>query len=209
MVFRILLSVSVLVALGLVAAGVAGAVTISSWIGGKGATPAIVTAGSAACPGTMTTINGTGFVNDGGVTSVTIGGVPASEIVVGSDIILYARVGTGATNGSVVVTTKAGSATATMQAQVVPCASSATASVKPSIDSVAPTKAKGGKKLTLHGAGFVGMVSVTVGGTPATFSIPSDNLMYVILPSGAKVGKLPIVLTNTLGKTVGSVTKTG
>src|SRR5262245_22365954 len=128
---RIAGSLSLLFALGLIAAGTAGAVTITSWQGGKGATPAIVTANSASCPGTMTTINGTGFVNDGGVISVTIGGVPSPQVIVGSDIILYAMVGSGANSGPVVVTTRAGSATATLAANVVPCQSTAVASVKP------------------------------------------------------------------------------
>ena len=64
---RTAVCLSALFALGAAAAGSAGAVSITSWIGGKGATPDIVTAGGGACPGTMTTINGSGFVNDGGL----------------------------------------------------------------------------------------------------------------------------------------------
>lgn len=199
---------TLLCALGLVASGTAGAVTITSWIGGKGATPAIVTAGSSTCPGTMTTINGSGFVSEG-VTGVSIGGVPSSEVIVGSDTILYARVGAGAKDGgTVVVTTRSGSATASMAVDVVPCQSTATASVKPSIDAVKPQKAKGGKKLTLHGAGYVGTTGVTVGGMQASYAIPSDNLMYVTLPKDAKAGQLTIVVTNTLGKAASFVIKT-
>ena len=67
---RTALCLSVLVTLGLVAAGSAGAVTITSWVGGKAAVPAVVTATSAACPGTMIMLTGSGFVNDGGVVSV-------------------------------------------------------------------------------------------------------------------------------------------
>ena len=126
---------SALLALGAVVSGSAGAATITSWIGGKGATPDIVTAGGGACPGTMTTINGTGFVADGGVPSVTIGGVPASEIIVGSNVIMYARVGTGATSGSLVLTTPAGSITATQKVTVVACQSTGAAATKPTIDS--------------------------------------------------------------------------
>src|SRR5262249_1766196 len=163
-----------------VVSGSAGAATISSWIGGKGATPDIVTAGGGACPGSMTTINGTGFVSDGGTPSVTIGGVPSSEVIVGSNIIMYARVGTGATSGNLVVTPPAGSVTATMNVTVVPCQSTGAAATKPVIDSLASKKVKGGKKITVHGVGFVGTKSVTVGGMNATYAIPSDNLMYVI-----------------------------
>jgi hypothetical protein len=199
---------SALLALGAVASGSAGAVTITSWIGGKGATPDIVTAGGGACPGTMTTINGSGFVSEG-VTGVTIGGVPSSEVIVGSDIILYARVGPGATDGSVAVTTRSGTATATMKVNVVPCQSTATAATKPAIESLKPQKTKAGKKLTIHGSGFVGMTSVKVGGVSAAYAIPSDNLMYVTMPADAKAGQLAIILTNTLGKAAGTVFKSG
>jgi hypothetical protein len=199
---------STLLALGGVASGSAGAVTITSWIGGKGATPDIVTAGGGACPGTMTTINGTGFVSEG-VTGVTIGGVPSSEVIVGSDIILYARVGTGATDGSVVVTTKTGTATATMKANVVPCQSTGAAEVKPTIDSVTPQRAKAGKKLRLDGSGFVGTTSVTMGRGAASYSIPSDNLMWLRVPADAKNGLLTIVVTNGKGTAKVVFQKTG
>jgi hypothetical protein len=190
---------SVLVAFGLVAAGSAGAVTITSWVGGKASVPTLVTAGGGACPGTVIMITGTGFVNDGGISSVSIGGVPASEVIVGSDIYLYARVGAGATSGPVVVTTKAGTATATPNATVYPCQSTGAATARPAIDSVTPQRAKSGKKLTLNGSGFVGTSSVTVGGETAAYAIPSDNLMYVRVPADTKAGLVTIVVTNNKG----------
>jgi hypothetical protein len=189
---------SLLGALGLVVAGSAGAVTISSWFGGKSAVPAVVTA-AGSCPGTVVTITGTGFISDGGVTGVSIGGVPAGEIIVGTDTTLFARVGVGATNGPLVVTTKAGTATASMAAVVWPCQSLGAATVAPKIDSVAPQRAKGGKKLTLSGVGFVGTTSVKVGSETAAYAIPSDNQMYVRVPADAKAGLTTIVVTNNKG----------
>ncbi len=189
---------SMLGAIGLVAAASAGAVTISSWRGGSASVPAVVTA-DGNCPGTVVIITGTGFVNDGGVTNVSIGGVPAGVIVVGTDTTLFARVGAGATSGPVVVTTKAGSATASMNAIVWPCQSLGAATVAPKIDSVAPQRAKGGKKLTLSGVGFVGTTSVKVGSETAAYAIPSDNLMYVRVPADAKAGLTTIVVTNNKG----------
>jgi hypothetical protein len=206
---RTALCLLMLVAFGLVAAGSAGAVTISSWVGGKAAVPAVVTASSASCPGTVIMITGSGFVSDGGIVSVTIGGVPASEIIVGSDQYLYARVGPGATSGPVVVTTKAGSAKATPDAIVWPCQATAAAAGKPVIQAVVPPKAKGGKKIRLLGSGFVGTTSVKVGGVTAAYAIPSDNLMYVIVPSDAKAGQLTIQVTNTAGTAKSTVVKTG
>jgi IPT/TIG domain len=200
---------SALLALGAIVTGSAGAATITSWVGGKGATPDIVTAGGGSCPGTMTTINGRGFVTDGGVTSVTIGGVPSSEVIVGSDTIMYARVGTGATTGSLVVTTPAGAVTATMKATVVPCQSAGTATVKPIIDAVTPQRAKAGKKLTLHGSGFIGTTSVKVGLGAASYAIPSDGIMYVTVPADAKAGLLTIFVTNAKGTAKVVFQKTG
>jgi len=206
---RTALCLSVLVALGLVAAGSAGAVTISSWVGGKAAVPQVITAGGGACPSTVVFITGTGFVSDGGIVSVTIGGVPASEIVVGSDQYLYARVGAGAQSGPIVVTTKAGSAKATPDAIVWPCQATAAAVDKPVIQAVIPQKAKPGKKLRLLGVNFVGTTSVKVGGEAAAYAIPSDNLMYVRVPADAKAGQLTIEITNTKGTAKSSVVSTG
>ena len=189
---------SLLGALGLVAAGSAGAVTITSWVGGKAAVPAVITA-AGSCPGTVVTINGTGFINDGGIVNVTIGGVPAGEIVVGSDTLLFARTGAGATSGPVVVTTKAGTAKATPDAIVWPCQSTGAATAAPKIDSVTPQRAKSGKKLTLAGIGFVGTTSVKVGNETAAYAIPSDNLMYVRVPADAKAGLTTVVITNNKG----------
>lgn len=205
---KAVLCFAVLVPLGLVAAGSAGAVTITSWVGGKAAVPQLVTA-SGDCPGTVITINGSGFVNDGGIVGITIGGVPASEFVVGTDQILYARVGVGATSGPVVVTTKAGSATASPNAIVFPCQSTGTATAAPTITSVTPQRAKAGKKLTLVGSGFVGTTSVKVGTTAAAYAIPSDGTLYVRVPADAKAGLLTIFVTNNKGTAKVVFQKTG
>jgi len=203
---RTLLCLAMLAALGLVVGGTAGAATITSWIGGKGATPAIVTAGGTACPPTLITINGSGFVADGGVPSVTIGGVKASEIIVGSNIIMYARVGAGATNGPVVVTTPVGTVTASPNINVVPCQSAGAAEGKPVITKTTP-KAKAGKKIQLFGSGFVGTTSVKVAGLTTNYAIPSDGVMYVIMPADAKVGAVTVSVTNNKGTATAQVVK--
>ena len=127
------LSISFMVALGLLVAASAGAVTITSWVGGKAAVPQIVTA-AGTCPGTVITINGSGFVSDGGITNVTIGGVPAGEITIGSDSVLFARVGAGAQNGSVVGhAPSSGRPPRPTPAIVYPCQATAVATEKPAI----------------------------------------------------------------------------
>ena len=195
---RTSLCLPVLVALGLAVTGPAGAVTITGWVGGKASVPQVVTA-AGTCPGTVVTISGSGFVSDGGITNVMIGGVPAGTVVVGSDSTLYARVGTGATSGSVSVTTKLGTATSTTPAIVYPCQATGVAPLAPVVLSVSPQRAKGGKKLTLNGTGFVGATSVTVGKVTATYAIPSDNRMYVIVPTSVPDGLITVTVTNAKG----------
>lgn len=202
---RTALGATLLTALALTAAGSAGAATITSWFGGKASVPQIVTA-TGNCPGTIITINGSGFVNDGGL-AVSIGGVPANQIIVGQDTVIWARVASTATTGPVVVTTSKGSVTAPGgNAIVYPCQSTGTAGEKPSVATLKPATAKAGAKLTLNGTGFVGTTSVTVGGEKANYAIPSDILMYIRLPSDLKSGALDIVITNNLGTTKSSVT---
>jgi hypothetical protein len=66
-----------------------------------------------------------------------------------------------------------------------------------------PTKATAGKKIALSGSGFVGTTAVTVGGAAAAYAIPSDNLMYVVIPKGATnsatTGKVIIKITSPAG----------
>ena len=77
---RAAICAAVLVPLALLVASSALAATITSFTG---------TIGRATdypyCYGSTITISGTGFVTDGGVKSVTIGGVPAASFSVGSD----------------------------------------------------------------------------------------------------------------------------
>src|SRR5207302_5354034 len=65
------------------------------------------------CPGGHVTINGTGFVNDGGGAPTVMfgGGVKAVDVQVGSDTIMYVMVPNGAKTGPITVTTPAGTAT--------------------------------------------------------------------------------------------------
>jgi hypothetical protein len=204
---RIALCLAVLVPLGLAVAGAAGAATISSWVGGKTATPALVTAGGGACPATLVMINGSGFVSDGGTPSVTIGGVTSPQVIVGSNAALYAYVGAGATDGPVSVTTPAGTVTSGTPAVVLPCQSTGTAASGPRIQAVAPTSVKGGTKIHVSGSGFVGTVKVTVDGIAASYAVPTDVNMYVIVPKDAKIGKISIRVTNSKGTTAVPVIK--
>ena len=190
-----MLGVVALLTLALVVESSASAVTITGFAGTIGRASDLPY-----CYGSTLTISGTGFVNDGGVLGVTIGGVPAQNIIVGSDSTLYALIGPGATTGTVSVTTKAGTATSTTQELIYPCASGSPSSL-PTVSS-APAKARDGSKIQLLGSGFIGITSVTVAGMTTRYAIPSDQNMYVIIPSTAgngKNGKATIALTNAKG----------
>ena len=206
LLLRTLFCASVLASFGLAVVGTASALTVTSWVGGKASVPQIVTS-AGNCPGTVIMFVGTGFVNDGGPVSVTIGGTPSPQVIVGSDIYLYAVVGSGTQSGPVVVTTKAGSVTAPGgPAQVYPCQSTATATADPVISSVPKTLKANGKKVTVVGSNFVGTTSVTLAGAKVQYAIPSDGLMYVLVPKDTKAGATDLVVTNTMGSAKAPVT---
>ncbi len=197
---------AVLASFGLSVVSIAGAATITSWRGGSASVPLIVTA-QGTCPGTVILVTGTGFQTDGGGDSVTIGGTPSPTVIVGSDTILYALVGPGTQSGPVVLTTKAGSVTAPGgSANVYPCQATGTASAAPGISSVPSHLNANGKKVKVLGSNFVGTSSVTLNGEKLQYAIPSDGLMYVIIPKDAKAGATSLIITNTKGAAKAPVT---
>jgi hypothetical protein len=152
-------------------------------------------------------LTGTGFATDGGPVSVTVGGTPSPTVIVGSDTILYALVGPGTQSGPVVVTTKAGSATAPGgNANVLPCQATGTASSDPVISAVPSHLKANGKKVKVVGSSFVGTTSVTLDGAKVQYAIPSDGLMYIIVPKDAKAGATDLIVTNTKGSAKAPVT---
>ncbi len=92
----------------LMVAGPALAVTVTSYT----PTNAFIPEDPGACVGTSVTINGTGFVNDGGPVTVKFNGTPGVNVVIGSDVIIYAKMPPTATDGLVTVTTARGTASA-------------------------------------------------------------------------------------------------
>jgi hypothetical protein len=173
------------------------------------------------CPGTMVMIRGTGFVNDGGIVSVTIANVPALDVQVGSDTILYAQVGRGATTGPIIVSTKAGTfstrslpggrlsagtspAAQLPDYQIIPCAAGP-AGAKVAITSLKPNPVRGGRKVFINGSGLIGATSVTIGGKSAAFAVMSDRGLVAIVPKTAANGKLIVKVTNPKGTTTSTV----
>jgi len=168
------------------------------------------------CSGTYVRITGTGFVSDGGVTSVMIANVPALNVNVGSDNTLYAQVGPKATDGPVVVTTKLGSATAPQTYTILPCAAQPV-TTKPAISYYRlpsqtqgheSIKVKGGKNFYLGGTSLLAVSSVTVGGKPAVYAVASDYNLQITMPKTAPNGKLTVKVVAPGGTTTSPSTLT-
>jgi hypothetical protein len=127
-------------------------------------------------------ITGTNFVPgtkfDGTpATTVTIGGNPATNVMVTSTVTLTATVPAGTAGvQQVVVSTVAGSATSSYL-YVAPA--------NPVVSSINPTSGTtlGGTQVTITGAHFTGATSVTIGGTSVgSFSVNSDGQITTTTP---------------------------
>ncbi|HLX32291.1 MAG TPA: IPT/TIG domain-containing protein [Gaiellaceae bacterium] len=128
--------------------------------------------------GAAVTINGSGFT---GATAVKFNGKTASFKVV-SDAQITTTVPSGATSGTITVTTSKGTAT-----------SSSSFLVVPSISSFSPSHGKVGTSVTINGSGFTGATSVKFNGTAATpFTVNSDSKITVKVPSGATSGTITV-----------------
>jgi hypothetical protein len=182
------------------------------------------------CPGGHVTLTGTGFVSDGGVTSVTVGGVPAIDVQVGSDSTIYLMVPKGAQTGPIVVTTKAGTAsTASLSSAsnvtpigeislpnnvftVLPCwgkvpNTSSVAASKPTVGSFAPKAGKTGAKVVITGTNLNSATAVKFAGAKATFSVLSATKITATVPAGAKTGKISVATAAGSASSSASFTK--
>jgi hypothetical protein len=112
--------------------------------------------------GTPVTITGTNFA---GTSSVVIGGVPATSIIVnpnGSSLTAVTGAGAAATDVNVVVTATSGVGTGVGLFTY--------GTPPPTVASVSPGggSVNGGTNVTITGTGFTGVTGVTFGGNPAT-----------------------------------------
>ena len=186
------------------------AVTVTSYT----PTNAFIPEDPGACVGTSVTINGTGFVNDGGPVTVKFNGTPGVNVVIGSDVIIYAKMPPTATDGLVTVTTARGTASAAIPYTVVPCAAHlgpaliAAPSKKPSIASFTPAKGKTGATLTITGANLTGATTVKIGGVAAKFKVVSATKVTATVSAKAKSGKVTVVAPAGTATSSTSFTKT-
>ena len=121
---------------------------------------------------------GQGFT---GTKGVSFDGTPAT-FKVSSDTYLTATVPSGATTGSVTVTTPGG-----------PLTSNKIFRVTPQIISFKPTSGTVGTKVQITGVSLTQTTKVTFGGVQATsFKVNSDTQVTATVPTGAKTGKIAI-----------------
>jgi hypothetical protein len=145
------------------------------------AAPAISSFSPASGPaGTTVTVSGIGFT---GATSVTFAGTSAAFTVV-SDTSLTAMVPSGAATGTIAVTTPGGTATSATAFTVTQPA--------PTISSFSPTSGPVGTKVTVSGTNFTGTISVTFGGTSASFAVVAGTSLTATVPTGAKTGSITV-----------------
>ena len=142
--------------------------------------------------GTAITITGTNLT---GASSVTVGGVAATNLVVVSATSITAKTPTGTAGVKpVVVTTPGGIAT---------LAGAFTYVQAPTIASVTPSTGvlAGGTAITITGTNLTGAISVTVGGTPATSVVVVNATTITALTPAATEGLKPIIVSTLGGAT--------
>ena len=152
--------------------------------------------------GTSVTVTGTGFQNNSiGTTTVTIGGTPATSVVVVDDtsITCTAPAGTPMATVDVVVTNDNGTATLTAAYTLNP---------QPVLTSLAPTAGTslGARSVTLTGTGFqnssIGATGVTFDGAAATnVVVVDDTTVTCDTPAGTANSTVDVVLANGNGTT--------
>ena len=163
-------------------------------------TPPTITSVS---PATGSSLGGTTIAiigkNFTGATSVKVGGVAATNVVVQSDLSITAVTPAGSGIQSVSVTTPGGTATK---------ASAFTYVLQvPTITSVSPSSGAlvGGTAVTITGTNFIAGATVKIGGVAATnVVIVNSTSITAKTPAGA-AGSKPIVVTTTGGSTTQSV----
>ena len=146
--------------------------------------------------GTAITITGTNLT---GASSVTVGGVAATNLVVVSATSITAKTPTGTAGVKpVVVTTPGGVAT---------LAGAFTYVQAPTIASVTPSTGvlAGGTAITITGTNLTGAISVTVGGTQATSVVVVNATTITALTPAATEGLKPIIVSTLGGATTQTV----
>lgn len=130
--------------------------------------------------GTAVTITGANFT---GATAVRFNGTNASTFTVLSATQISATVPSGATSGTISVTTPGGMATS---------GSSFTVVLPPAISSFTPSSGRVGTAVTITGSNFTGATQVTFNGVSAPFTVLSSTTIVTGVPTGASTGRIRV-----------------
>jgi len=160
-------------------------------VGGGGNQPTITSFSPPSGPiGTAVDIQGTNFT---GATGVKFNGTPDPSFFVNSSSDISAHVPSGATTGTIAVTTPNGTGTSSTSFNV-------TTTSSPNVTSFTPTSGPVGTNVTITGTGFTGATSVTFGGTPSVnYTVNSDTSINANVPGGAATGQIGVTTTNGTG----------
>jgi Autotransporter beta-domain/IPT/TIG domain len=150
--------------------------------------------------GTVVTVSGTNFVQSS--TSVTFGGIAATNVTFVSSTTLLATTPANATPGAVDVaaTTTFGTGTGTKLFTYVTQSA-------PTVTAISPTSGNtaGGTQVKITGTNFSGATSVTIGGSPATFvTVISATQINATTPAHAAPGAVDVVVTTPAGTGTGT-----
>ncbi len=170
-------------------------------IQGGGSTPTVTSFSPTSGPvGTSVDVQGTNFT---GATQVTFNGTADTSFVVNSSTDITAHVPTGATTGSIAVTTPSGTGTSSSSFTVTTGGGS-----PPTVSSFTPTSGSVGTSVSITGTNFTGATSVTFNGTASTFTVNSSTSITATVPSGATSGAIAVTTSNGTGASSTSFTVT-
>jgi RHS repeat-associated protein len=138
--------------------------------------------------GATVTVSGTGFASTAADNTVRFNGT-AATVTQASVVRLVVTVPSGATNGTLTVTTAAGTATSKQSFTV------GAARPVPTVTSLSPTRAPGGATVTVSGTGFdtnPGGNIVSFGRTRARVSAATATSLTVTVPEAAGSGRVSV-----------------
>ena len=170
-------------------------VTVTTLSGGSAPTVTGFTPTSGAV-GTGVTVNGTGFT---GATAVKFNGTSATFTVTSSTAI-STSVPSGASDGTISVTTPNGTGTSSSSFNVL---------FPPTVTSFTPTSGIVGDPVTLTGTNFTGATAVKFNGTTATFTVNSATSISTNVPSGATTGTISVTTPDGTGTSSTNFTVSG
>jgi hypothetical protein len=150
--------------------------------------------------GTVVTVTGTNFVN--GATTVTFGGIAATNVTFVTSTTLLATTPANATPGAVDVaaTTTFGTGTGTKLFTYVTQSAPTVTTISPASGNTA-----GGTQVKINGTNFSGATSVMIGGSAATFvTVISATQINATTPAHAAPGVVDVVVTTPAGTGTGT-----